>query len=69
MDGAELQKGGDIVVAIDDKPVRRFEDLVDALAPTTDQRTAFDALLQGSAGDAVTVAPLQAYLDATAGNL
>jgi membrane-associated protease RseP (regulator of RpoE activity) len=27
-DGAELQKGGDIVTAIDDQPVRRFEDLV-----------------------------------------
>src|SRR5215203_3705201 len=26
--GAELQKGGDIVTAIDDQPVRRFEDLV-----------------------------------------
>jgi 2-alkenal reductase len=30
-DGAELQKGGDIVTAIDDQPVRRFEDLVSYL--------------------------------------
>ena len=30
-DGAELQKGGDIVTAIDDQPVRRFEDLVSFL--------------------------------------
>jgi acyl-CoA dehydrogenase len=48
---------------------RRFEELVDATAPTAEQRTAFDALVQGSAGDDVTVARMQAYLDATAGNL
>ena len=30
-DGAELQKGGDIVTAIDDQPVHRFEDLVSFL--------------------------------------
>ena len=29
--GLELRKGGDIVVAIDDQPVRRFEDLVSYL--------------------------------------
>ncbi len=31
VDGAELQRGGDIVTAIDDQPVRRFEDLVSYL--------------------------------------
>ena len=30
-DGAELQKGGDIVTTIDDQPVHRFEDLVSFL--------------------------------------
>jgi hypothetical protein len=48
---------------------RSFEGLVDAMAPTEDQRAGFDALLQTSAGDDVTVAQMQAYLDATAGNL
>lgn len=31
VNGAELQKGGDVVIAIDDQPVRRFEDLVSFL--------------------------------------
>jgi 2-alkenal reductase len=31
VDGAEVQRGGDIVTAIDDQPVRRFEDLVSYL--------------------------------------
>jgi acyl-CoA dehydrogenase len=48
---------------------RRFDELVDALDPSDEQRVGFDVLLQGSAGDDVTVAEMQAYLDATAGNL
>jgi acyl-CoA dehydrogenase len=48
---------------------QRFDELVDALDPTAEQRAGFDALLQGSAGDDATVAQMQAYLDATAGNL
>ena len=31
VNGAELQKGGDVVIAIDEQPVRRFEDLVSFL--------------------------------------
>jgi hypothetical protein len=48
---------------------QRFDELVDALDPTAEQRAGFAALLQGSAGDDATVAQMQAYLDATAGNL
>jgi len=47
----------------------RFDELVDALGPTDEQRIGFRALLQTSAGDDATVAQMQAYLDATAGNL
>lgn len=48
---------------------RRFDALVEAMAPTDEQRAGFDALVQRSAGDDVTVAEMQAYLDATTGNL
>jgi acyl-CoA dehydrogenase len=48
---------------------RRFDELVDAMEPTDQQRRGFDSLLQTSAGDDATVAQMQAYLDATTGNL
>ncbi len=48
---------------------RRFDELVDELAPTDEQRAGFDRLVQSSAAADVTVAQMQAYLDATAGNL
>jgi acyl-CoA dehydrogenase len=48
---------------------RRFEEMVEAMEPTDAQRAGFDALLQSSAGDDATVAQMQAYLDATIGNL
>ncbi|MBX3284744.1 MAG: acyl-CoA dehydrogenase family protein [Actinobacteria bacterium] len=48
---------------------RRFDELVDALQPNDEQRAGFDRLVQASAADDVTVAQMQAYLDATAGNL
>ncbi len=48
---------------------RRFDEMVDAMAPSADQRAGFHELLQGSTGDDVTVAQMQAYLDATSGNL
>ncbi len=47
----------------------RFEQLVDAMDPTDEQRLGFDELLQTSTGDDVTVAQMQAYLDATSDNL
>ena len=47
----------------------RFEEMVGALDPTAEQRVAFDELLQRSAGDDETVKQMQAYLDATIGNL
>lgn len=31
MQGADLQKGGDVITAINDQPVHRFEDLVSFL--------------------------------------
>ncbi len=48
---------------------QRFEEMVDAVDPTADQRVAFDELLQRSAGDDETVKQMSAYLDATIGNL
>lgn len=48
---------------------RRFDEMVDELGPTEDQRAGFHELLQDSTGDDVTVAQMQAYLDATSGNL
>ena len=48
---------------------RRFDEMVDASSPTADQRAGFDRLLERSAGDDVTVAQMQAYLEATTGNL
>ena len=48
---------------------RRFDELVDELGPTDEQRAGFDRLVQASAADDVTVAQMRAYLDATAGNL
>ncbi|HEX7135403.1 MAG TPA: acyl-CoA dehydrogenase family protein [Iamia sp.] len=48
---------------------RRFEAMVDATDPSAEQQKAFDELLQRSAGDDGTVARMQAYLDATTGNL
>ena len=44
---------------------RRFGELEVTLEPDDAQRAAFDALLQTSAGDDVTVAEMEAYLDAT----
>ena len=46
-----------------------FEEMVDATGPTDHQRAAFDQLLQRSTGDDETVEQMQAYLDATTGNL
>lgn len=46
---------------------RRFDELVEAMAPTDAQRAGFDALLADSTGADATVAEMQAYLDATAG--
>jgi len=48
---------------------RRFDEMVDALGPDANERAAFDGLLQRSAGDDETVKQMQAYLDATIGNL
>ena len=48
---------------------RRFGEMVDRASPSADQRAAFDELLQRSAGDDETVKQMQAYLDATTGNL
>jgi len=48
---------------------QRFDEMVEALRPTDEQRCGFDALLQASAGDDATVAEMQGYLDATTGNL
>jgi len=48
---------------------RRFDEMVDALGPSPAQRQGFDDLVQASAGDDTTVAQMQAYLDATTGNL
>ena len=48
---------------------RRFDEMVDALDAPGDQRAAFDELVQRSAGDDQTVKQMQAYLDATTGNL
>ncbi|MGQ0831133.1 MAG: acyl-CoA dehydrogenase family protein [Microthrixaceae bacterium] len=48
---------------------RRFDDMVDALAPDASQRAAFDELVQRSAADDETVKQMQAYLDATISNL
>ena len=48
---------------------RRFDEMVDATNPSAEQRAAFDELLQRSAGDDDTVGQMQAYLDATIGNL
>ena len=47
----------------------RVEEMVNAIDPTAEQRVAFDELLQRSAGDDETVKQMQAYLDATVGNL
>jgi len=47
----------------------RFEEMVDAVDPSAEQRVAFDELLQRSAGDDETVKQMSAYLDATIGNL
>ena len=48
---------------------RRFEEMVEAIDPTPAQREGFHGLLQQSTGDDTTVAEMQAYLDATIGNL
>jgi acyl-CoA dehydrogenase len=48
---------------------RRFEEMIDATSPTAGERAAFDELLQRSAADDETVKQMQAYLDATTGNL
>ncbi|MFV0316799.1 MAG: acyl-CoA dehydrogenase family protein [Microthrixaceae bacterium] len=48
---------------------RRFDELVDAMDPTDEQRAGFDALIAESNADDVTVAQMEAYLDATTGNL
>ena len=48
---------------------QRFDEMIDALDPTPDQRAGFDELLQRSAGDDATVKQMQAYLDATISNL
>jgi acyl-CoA dehydrogenase len=48
---------------------RRFDEMVEDVSPTEDQRAGFHAMLQESTGDDVTVAQMQAYLDATTGNL
>ena len=47
----------------------RVEEMIDAIDPSAEQRVAFDELLQRSAGDDETVKQMQAYLDATVGNL
>jgi acyl-CoA dehydrogenase len=48
---------------------RRFDQMVDGVDPDPGQRAAFDELVQRSAGDDETVKQMQAYLDATIGNL
>ncbi len=48
---------------------RRFDELVEAMDPTEEQRAGFRDLLERSAGPDATVAQMQAYLDATTGNL
>jgi hypothetical protein len=48
---------------------RRVEEMIDATDPTAGARAAFDDLLQRSAADDETVKQMQAYLDATTGNL
>ena len=48
---------------------RRFDEMIDALDPDATQRAAFAELVARSAGDDETVKQMQAYLDATIGNL
>jgi acyl-CoA dehydrogenase len=48
---------------------RRFDEMVDALEPDAGQRAAFDELIQRSDGNDEAVKQMQAYLDATIGNL
>jgi len=48
---------------------RRFDEMVAATSPSDEARAAFDELVQQSAGNDATVAQMQAYLDATIGNL
>jgi acyl-CoA dehydrogenase len=47
----------------------RFGEMIDAIDPTAAQRVAFDELVQRSSADDETVKQMQAYLDATVGNL
>jgi len=47
----------------------RFDRMVLELDPDDDRRSAFDDLVQQSAGNDVAVSQMQTYLDATAGNL
>jgi serine protease Do len=55
-DGAELQKGGDIVTAIDDQPVRRFEDLVSYLVTrATPGQTVTLTVIRGGAEQKLSV--------------
>ena len=48
---------------------RRFDDMVAATSPGVDELAGFARLLEQSAGDDATVAQMQAYLEATTGNL